>query len=186
MSACWWCCHAYEGDPLHLPFKYDDRTKKFKTMGYFCSWGCMKAFNLDRNGINKGGIVAANISLMRKQIYNKLTPIKCAPDRFALKMFGGKYEIEEFRNFSEGENFSPIVNIPDKPHNFVSVGFVETVFEKAEYESASESKLSGKMKNINAATASTDSLKLKRNKPLKRDVSNLENIMGITRHTAKK
>ena len=127
--------------------------------------------------------MAGNISLMRKRMYGKSSNIKCAMDRFALQMFGGKYTIEEFRKFSVSNEPAAecVINMPDRPHNFVSVGFVETVFEKSEYKPQSTEKLSTKMKNINNSSAPTESLKLKRNKPLKRDASNLENLMGITR-----
>ena len=65
-----------------MPFRWDSIRNKFETMGSFCSWGCMKSFNLDRNGVNHGGIVAQNIVVMKKQMCKgAVTPIKAAPSR---------------------------------------------------------------------------------------------------------
>ena len=99
-TCCWWCCHPFEGTDLHLPYHHDDRTKKFKTMGHFCSWECMKAFNLDRNGINKAGIISTYITLLRKRVEGKANQTRPAPNRFTLKMFGGPFTIDEFRSNS--------------------------------------------------------------------------------------
>ncbi len=30
---CWWCCHEFEGQSLHLPFKWDSLRNRFETMG---------------------------------------------------------------------------------------------------------------------------------------------------------
>ncbi len=47
----------------------------------------MKSFNLDRNGVNHGGVIAQNIVVMKKQMCGgKVTPIRAAPSRFALKV----------------------------------------------------------------------------------------------------
>ena len=180
-SCCWWCCHPFEGDALNLPYKYNDRTNQFTTMGYFCSWGCMKAFNLDTHGINKGGIIAANISLMRKHMCKKLTSIKPAPSKYTLRMFGGKYSIEEFRKFSESNNY-PIIIMPDKPHNFIDVQVLDNkCYKNTTPHELTHEQLGMKMDKISNAKTATEPLKLKRTRPLKRNDTNLENLIGITR-----
>ena len=179
---CWWCCHPFEGDALNLPYKYNDRTKRFTTMGYFCSWGCMKAFNLDTHGINKGGIIAANISLMRKQMCKTLTSIKPAPSKYTLVMFGGTYSIDEFRKISES-NRCPIVNMPDKPHNFIDVQILDNkCYKNMVQQELTDKQLDLKMDKISNAKTVAEPLKLKRARPLKRNGTNLENLIGITRN----
>ena len=42
MSWCWWCCHSFEGEPLTMPCRYDDRRSKFYTAGNYSSWSCIK------------------------------------------------------------------------------------------------------------------------------------------------
>ena len=64
---CWWCCHPFEGTPLNIPVKYDDRRKKFNTAGNFCSWSCMKSYALDKYGCGKGSLICSNMVMMRRR-----------------------------------------------------------------------------------------------------------------------
>ena len=174
-SWCWWCCHGFEGPVLHMPFKWDSRSNKFETMGAFCSWGCMKAFNLDRNGVNHGGIVAQNILVMKKQMCGgSVTPICAAPSRYALKEFGGHLTIEQFRKI--GESTGTVVNLPDE-----MVKFQVAAKEKYEVQATASSSSDRKMGDIQAMATTNETLKLKRPKPLKREVNNLEKSLGIIR-----
>ena len=56
MSWCWWCCHAFDGEPLQMPRRHDPMRNKFTTQGHFCSWSCMKAFAVDKFGVNAGSV----------------------------------------------------------------------------------------------------------------------------------
>ena len=144
-------------------------------MGAFCSWGCMKSFNLDRNGVNHGGIVGQNILLLRKKLCGTdySIGIQCAPNRFALKVFGGELTIEEFRQFGSSERV--ITELPDE---FKKCQIVT----RPKYESKALSAES-KIQEITYSIGSNETLKLKRTKPLKRDSGNntLEKSLGITR-----
>ncbi len=172
-SWCWWCCHPFEGPVLHLPFKWDSNRNKFETMGAFCSWGCMKAFNLDRNGVNHGGIVAQNIVVMKKQMCGgEVRPIHAAPSRYALKEFGGHLSIEEFRSI--GAATGTVLSLPDEMQRFQ---VATKKYEPSSVISSSDQK----MCDIQSTVASNETLKLKRPKPLKRDVNNLEKSLGIVR-----
>jgi hypothetical protein len=172
---CWWCCHSFEGIPLHLPHKYDDKRKKFETMGNFCSWECMKSFNMDRNK-NLFGIIAGNIVLMYKSMYGNVRSINCAPSRFSLKTFGGKLTIEEFRSVSKATNKGAIVKMPDELHR------LHEVIIRNEVKGIPISREQDKIDEITHSTTTVhESLKLKRQKPLKRDENNLEKSLGIIR-----
>lgn len=152
---CWWCVHELPGDPLHLPYKYDDRLKRFTTTGNFCSWECLKAYALDMN-VARSGEIQEYIALMRKHAFGKYTPLKPAPKRQALKIFGGNLTIEQFRS---GEHH-PIVFIP---------------YEKYILPTINSS-------SVNEPTpVAAGDVKLKREKPLKRTESKLESALGITR-----
>ena len=167
---CWWCCHPIEGEPLHMPTKYDEKRRTFHTVGYFCSWPCMKGYNLDSNHYRMYEI-QQNITLMRKQCYNKTEGLRCAPKRQCLKVFGGTMTIEEFR----GEADAPLINRPriavDEPVTIVEA-------QKMSSSSATEKQL---LKNIQDANAPTEQLKLKRTKPLKRTESALEKSLNLKR-----
>ena len=163
MSWCWWCCHTFEGTPLSMPYRYDDRRSKFYTAGNYCSWSCVKSHAIDKYGVNRGSIVCGNIILMRKKMYNQIGPVKCAPNRFLLKEFGGDMTIEEFR---ENQTIDK-----EKPKEVETAPVVDNVIPIVSNTQ--------KMNEIKNATANNNALKLKRNKPLKRSHNNLESALGL-------
>ena len=179
MLLCWWCCHEIHEDH-NLPFRYDDRTDKFKMMGHFCSWECMKAWNLNQNGINRGGVINELIMLYKKRLCGKSTPTKCAPSRYHLKIFGGNLTIEEFRKSPEKV---PKLYLPNstlvQPITVSGIDGDATVND-TNTNTVKTMDPSGKMSLINAVKTSAEPLKLKRNKPLKRDTQNvLESSLGL-------
>ena len=107
---CWWCTLEIEGDIKRLPYHYDSSRRKFHMMGQFCSWECVKTYNL-KSKTHKSNEICGFITLYRKQLYGKLTPLGCAPSRWCLKKFGGDMTDEEFRN-SFGAD-PPVVKMPD-------------------------------------------------------------------------
>ena len=169
---CWWCCHHFDDPPLKLPYKYDARTSKFLFCGNFCSWSCMKAHTFDKYGLNMGGIIMGNIVILRKKVYNIVTPIRSAPWRFSLKVFGGTLTIEEFRK-NETKDTPAVVASPFTDEKTESVDFVKRVTQLRISDS--------KMQEISSSVGSNETLRLKRTKPLKRDENNLEKTLGITR-----
>lgn len=176
MTLCWWCCHPFENEPLHLPYKYDDKRDKFHTMGHFCSWSCMKAFNVDHFPQHKSGLIGINITLMKKKMNdNKIELIKMAPSRYCLKAFGGTLTIEEFRKYDK--------SIVKTRLGCDKVVFSDTIVEFKENttQCINTSKFSEKRKldEINNASHENQPLKLKREKPLKRNKNNLENTLGL-------
>jgi hypothetical protein len=107
-----------------------------------------------------------HIALMRKQSNgNRYTPIRCAPKRLALKMFGGVMTIEEFRDGSS--NY--VVTMPWETHIMPDLTHATR----------------GASKNVSGVvtTQPADELVLKRVKPLARAKSSLEASLGITRKT---
>jgi hypothetical protein len=161
-----------------MPFKYIERTKQMKTLGNFCSWGCMKAYNFDKNGDIKSGAINSLINKLHSDSTGKWVNIKKAPDRYILESFGGTYSIEEFRNIKDGGR--PIINYPNQ------IFLIQNVIKPSDisFKDPTSTELENKLKNINNAPASSNnSLKLKRTKPLKREINNLELSMGIKRIT---
>lgn len=157
---CWWCCHPWEGQDIHLPIKYDDRTKKFTTVGHFCSFECAKSYGVDTGG-SRWGEILEYLSLYRKHSAGKYVPTKPAPKRQTLKMFGGPLTIEEFR-----KNINPPwVHVPGDIHMVHTFTTRET---KAHAVADGEA-------------PDTGDLVLKRTKPLIRAASKLESALGITR-----
>lgn len=149
---CWWCCHGFDWEPIGFPHKYDDLKDRFYTSGRFCSFECVKAYNLDRDSATKG-MNAMWILLMKKRMTRSTSPIRCAPRRQALKQFGGTMGIDEFRNPS-----APVqVILPNEIRQYQEVLYTPST----------------------QGSVSTD-LVLRRPKPLKRELSTLEKSLGIT------
>jgi len=160
---CWWCCHSFEGTSLNMPYKYDDRRNKFYTAGNYCSWSCVKSHAIDKYGCTVGSRICGHVVMMRKKMFNQIGPVKPAPNRFKLKEFGGDMTIEDFRknqtrDIEEPKHIetTPVVN------NRIPI--------------ISNTK---KMDEIKNASSSNNALKLKRNKPLKRNHNNLESALGL-------
>lgn len=101
--------------------------------------------------------------MMRRKMYNQLGSIKPAPNRFSLKQFGGDLTIEEFR-------LNQTVDVT-KPNDIEKKPVVDNVIPFV-----SNTK---KMDEIKNASSNNSALKLKRNKPLKRDYNNLESALGL-------
>lgn len=159
---CWHCCHEIEGESLQMPYKYDERRRKFYLSGHFCSWSCMKTWAIDRYGITRGGIIVSNIVCMRKQLFDQIGSIPCAPNRYKLKEFGGDLTIEEFREDSVRDSGT-------KKH--VDSAPMRTVL------------LDAPPTDTTTAAPTTQEkagdLKLKRNKPLVRSHTSLESALGL-------
>lgn len=161
---CWWCCYEIESqNKLNLPYTYDEKRDTFKTLGYFCSWSCMKTYALDKYGITRGGIICGNIVMMRKKLFNKIGHITPAPNRYDLKDFGGNLTIDEFRkNVMSDDKKSGTIKSVEYKSNLISINNGPK-----------------KLHDIKNANSSNDQLKLKRTKPLKRNTNNLESVLGL-------
>ena len=181
---CWWCVHGLPLRPcIHLPIKYDDKLNRFTTIGNFCSWQCAKAYALDMNSA-KSGEIQSFLAMMRLRAFGKFVPLWPAPKRQFLKCFGGSMGIEEFRTYG---------GLVEPPQLYFPI-------QKQVHPLLNDSKCDlGTLRGPSVALASTDksklmaiehsisqseTLKLKRNKPLARAASKLESTLGITRKSA--
>ena len=182
---CWWCVHSLPQLPcIHLPTRYDDKRDRFETRGNFCSWQCAKAWALDQNNARSGEIQML-LMMLRRRAIGRYEPLWPAPKREALKIFGGSMTIEEFRTYG-GAVEPPIIHWPDQRCHVPivgSTGAVNTGSETAP-NAPEVPKDKTRLKAIQNSTSSTETLKLRRTKPLARAESKLENVLGITRKTA--
>ena len=132
----------------------------------------MKAYNIETSGC-KLGEIQMNITLMRKHVYNKTEPCRVAPKRQCLEVFGGTMTIEEFRGCKD----PPMVRLPTQIQMSCTFSVPETKSLRIETDEE-------KLKVIQTASGQSETLKLKRTKPLKRSESALERSLGITRKTS--
>lgn len=166
---CWWCCHPPENDILHLPYSIDKVSRKYKTVGNFCSWECMKAYALDKYPSHRSGIICMYIKCLRKSN----TVLRVAPSPKCLKEFGGTLTIQEFRSKN---NKDVKCIMPDSVHYLTQV--VEPQEKSVARPTSSE--LQSKLDSITNSSGYNEPLKLKRNKPLKRETeNNLEKTLGL-------
>jgi hypothetical protein len=112
--ACWYCCHTFDTTPVGIPAILTNYV--FRCYGNFCSYNCAKRYLCplkddeddmasmqSSNDIFKGDDQGEKLQLL-ELLYHLETnaeldePIKTAPRRLILKMFGGTKTIEEFRN----------------------------------------------------------------------------------------
>ena len=111
--ACWYCCHTFDTTPVGIPAILTNHV--FRCYGNFCSYNCAKRYLCpskddeddmvsmqSSNDIFKGDDQGEKLQLL-ELLYHLETgadmdePIKTAPRRLILKMFGGTKTIEEFR-----------------------------------------------------------------------------------------
>jgi MYM-type Zinc finger with FCS sequence motif len=176
---CWWCVHDLPQRPcIHLPIRYDDKLDRFGTIGNFCSWACAKAYALDM-GTARSGEIGSFLALMRRKAFGKTVPLWAAPKREALTCFGGTMTIEEFRSFG-GAVEPPQVYYPFEKRFVPTVGNDNTNLRSATTVPSTVGG-AGRLKAIENSSSETDTLRLRRNKPLVRATSKLENALGIKR-----
>ena len=96
-------------------------------------------------------------------MFNQIGPVKPAPNRFRLKVFGGDMTIEEFRENQTMDKEKPEV-VETQKHEENVVPFVSNT---------------KRMDEIKNSTSNNNALKLKRTKPLKRSHNNLESALGL-------
>ena len=181
---CWWCVHGLPQRPcIHLPVKYEEKLNRFTTVGNFCSWACAKAYALDTNSA-KSGEVQSFLAMMRLRAFGKFVPLWAAPKRQFLKCFGGTMSIEEFRTYG-GLVEPPQLYFPIQKQVHPLLNEVRGEAGALRGPSvASASADKSKLMAIENSTSQSETLKLKRNKPLARAASKLESTLGITRKSA--
>ena len=169
---CWWCCHPPPKGVqfLHMPFKQVVETKRYKTVGNFCSWECMKAYAIDKYKTHVSGVICMYIRSMR----DGKSPLRAAPSRLCLKEFGGTLTIEDFRKNSSN---SVKAVLPDVDHRVYQV-VEQPVSGPRENITTNENK----MKSIMSSHCENETLRLKRTRPLKREnTNNLAYTLGIVK-----
>ena len=91
---CWHCCQPFPGQVHPLPLRCDAGTYHFQ--GAFCSWGCVKGYNLQQNGSK---YLYGSICNLIAEVVRHLgqEDRDAAPNRECLTHFGGTLSLKEFR-----------------------------------------------------------------------------------------
>lgn len=174
---CWHCCHPFRTRPLPMPIKYDDRRDVFHVMGTFCSWACMKAYNLDSTSYMKH-VNANTITLFRKRCTGCLGGLRPAPPRVALKVFGGTMSIEEFRAACEKPAGYSVLPPRMIVHRHAVLEKETSAQEQLRKRPTPAPDLNACV-NFRDVSTKNETLRLKRPKPLQNNRNLLEKTMGL-------
>jgi len=165
---CYWCCHKFDTPPFGIPIKFVDG--RFHVFGCFCSLECAAAHNLNsKESIDEIWERHNMLALLSRKIgYKKM--IKPAPNRLALKIFGGHLSIDEFRAYCDT---SKIININFPPMMTLT----------QQIEEINESDINNDYKYIPIDTDRInkykEKIKLKRSKPLTTFENTLDHAMNL-------
>jgi hypothetical protein len=111
---CYWCCHRFDNAPYGIPVNFVN--DNFDVFGCFCSLECAAAYNFKMNDYVDEMWERYNLLNLLFRRMNFGTVVKAAPDRLALKIFGGYMDIDEFRAFFKSNkmvnvNFPPMSSL---------------------------------------------------------------------------
>lgn len=134
---CWHCCHNFDTVGFRLPRSYDPSEQVYHVYGWFCSANCGKAFILEHSTFDRGYQMNVFVRMLR-EVYGISSGITEAPPRISLRMFGGPFDIETFRN---QKNVCYVVHPP-----FVS--YCMLIEERQPIESMGETGSSTKTNNM--------------------------------------
>jgi len=166
-TKCWWCRNCFNTPGLELPEDYYNET--FFCTGNYCSFNCMKKYNLELND-SLTWKRDSLINLFYFKLYNKYTEINPAPHWITLKEYGGCLTLEEFRN-----NF--IINSKEyivlHPPLISRQMQIEESYKFNKLKEVPIDKLNRIYSEIESEYA------IKRNKPIQTDQLNLEKTMGL-------
>jgi hypothetical protein len=169
---CWHCCHPWQGESIPYPFAYNDRTRKFKVGGQFCSFECIKGYSRDTVSVAVSGIHLMNIRHYRKILTGRTDPFVSAPPKITLRAFGGNLTIEEFRKPNPKVEYtvnygSTVKIIPYEAHEY-TIGTKNVTMLETETEVS-----------IKNSSVKNEHLRLRRSKPLAQGRTNIERTLGL-------
>jgi hypothetical protein len=168
-TKCFWCRHNFNHPGLEMPEDYYNDT--FYCSGYYCSWNCMKAHNIDSNDTNSSKRESL-INLMYYKTYGEFKDITPAGTWMVLDDYGGYQSIEDFRKNFDNPNKEFLVLHPPIMTRQLQI---EESYKKTNVNNSN-------IPLSNLDTLYNDSeLVLKRSKPLETASSSLEKTIGLKR-----
>lgn len=166
--ACYWCCHRFETPPLGIPVSYNEG--QFDVYGCFCSLECAAAFNFKSSDSVDEVWERYNLIHLLARRLDIPHVIKPAPDRMALKMFGGFLDIETFRKYTS-------------TYKLINVNFPPMTSLTQQIEEVNEYELNPDLKYIpidhERINRCKEKMIFRRNKPLISDKTTIESTMNL-------
>ena len=168
--ACFWCCHTFDNKPCVIPSR--DLGTFLQVYGNFCCPGCAMAYLFDQR--MDAHSRWEQLSLLNR-VYGEMAGgrVFIAPARASLKIFGGPYSIEQYRDLIRSHKLRVDIHLPPmvsilstmdtKPIDFYDASITKTILETAQER----------------VSRAEEVLRLKRTKPLKAWESTLDACMNI-------
>lgn len=156
-TACFWCCHGFNWKPVVIPCRFENVSDKigqgiYKVYGNFCTPECAMAYLLNEQ-VDMNSRWERISWLHHIYCVGEMKRIYPAPGRETLKIFGGPYDIHEFRGLCLSHKLRVDINYPPMASLLATMDTKPIDF----YESASRTN----------DRVHDSGLRLKRSKPLK-------------------
>ena len=168
--ACFWCCHGFRDQPCVIPTIIEEGI--WRVYGNFCSPECAAAHLFNER-------LDSHVQWERYALLNRLyspdgVPLRLAPARTALRMFGGSLDISDYRSIVGEKRMRVDVMTPP----MISIIQVMDTKPIDFYDASMKNNfIPWEMDRMNRPGA--QGLRLRRTKPVAAKEATLEYCMGI-------
>jgi len=168
-TACFWCCHNFSWTACVLPIHYDIYNNVYVCEGNFCSPECALAYNYSNSKILDSAKWTRHslLSHLYAPLY-KTRLLSPAPPRTILRMFGGPLDIEQFRDYTAGDNEFVLCETHPVRLLFPTMNVQGPVRDIKKYVSLSN----------DVVEKASEQLRLKRSKPVNVNMPTLDMCIG--------
>lgn len=171
-TCCFWCSHKFHWAPAYSPISYDAYKNIYTCEGHFCSPECALAYIYNDNRISDSTKWNRH-SLLRflyADLYKERT-LSPAPPKTLLRMFGGPLDIEQYREYTYGDNNIVLSELHPVRLLFPSMNVQAPLRDIKKYVSLS----------TEAIEKASEQLRLKRSKPVNVNIPTLDMCIGKNR-----
>jgi hypothetical protein len=170
-TACFWCCHPFDWKAIVLPTHYDVYSNQYTAEGHYCSPECALG------GCYGDPLLTDSQRWLRQSLlkavyagmYPPNTDIHPAPDRRALRLFGGTLNIDQYRRYVK-EGGTPLkIAMPPIRLYMPSINTQATARDIRSYVALSSE----------TVDKASQQLRLKRTKPVHANIQTLDKCMGL-------
>lgn len=162
---CFWCCHKFSWAAVVIPLSYDSYKHIYSCEGHFCSPECALSHVYSDNRLSES--TKWNRHSLLRHLYSELyidRTLSPAPPRTLLRIFGGPLDIEQYREYTYGENNIVLSEIHPVRLLFPSMNVQAPLRDVKKYVSLS----------TEAIEKASEQLRLKRSKPVNVNIPTLD------------
>jgi hypothetical protein len=163
-TCCFWCCHPFSGTKFVLPINYDTYKNVYNCEGHYCSPECSLAFLYDMSISESTRWYRHSLLINLYGFMYEDYLISPAPTKYLLRMFGGILDIKQFREYIQDSNEIILSEFPPIRMLFPSMNIQGHFKDVKKYVSLSNEIMD----------KASESLRIKRTKPLQVNVPTLE------------